>query len=502
MKKDYYTGKYKIRIGKREKLSLLILITLGIWGLLYFAEFWFWEGHPRNTFFFIVLSVVVFWGVLRSFFTWIFYFFVRLPIEGKTKKKYSLDVMTTAMPGEPYEMFANTLLKISQLDYTHTSYLLDGGNDPKLKELCLQTGTIHVNCEGVEGAKAGKINYCLKHFAKGELVFVIDPDHMPEPEMFEKVVHHFDKKRVGFVQIVQAYYNQNNTIVSQAVAEQTYGFYGPTMMALNGVGIPFAIGANCTFRRKTLDDIGGHAIGLAEDVQTSIRIHSKGWKSIYVPFRGSYGLVPETLSSYFKQQLKWSCGMFKMLFEEYPRAFKGLNLAGKLYYFYAGTHYLSGLITFLTLILPVIFLFGKIYAIEMALTDFLLHLAPYLIFSFSINMYIQRWYSCPKEKRIPWRSMLLEKGTWHIYLMGFIYAVIGKEVLWLPTPKTKELQSSALLVLPHAISILLSVSAIVFASITYQHIDAGTLLMMFFAAVNALVLLPVFAFGITKQRGM
>ena len=67
------------------------------------------------------------------------------------------------------------------------------------------------------------------------------------------------------------------------------------MMTMNHYGTVLAIGANCTFRRTALDSIGGHAAGLAEDMHTSMQLHAKGWKSVYVPAVLARGLVPSTL---------------------------------------------------------------------------------------------------------------------------------------------------------------------------------------------------------------
>jgi cellulose synthase (UDP-forming) len=267
-------------------------------------------------------------------------------------------------------------------------------------------------------------------------------------------------------------------------------------MSLHGLSMPLAIGANCVFRRKALDSIGGHAESLAEDANTSLRLHAKGWQSAYVPYRASYGLVPEDLTTFFKQQLKWSTGMFKLFFGEYFKSIKKLSWAGKIYYFFAGTFYLNGPVALLTFALPVIFLFCKIFAVEMSFIDFLVHLIPYLLVSVIINFFTQKWFSDSSERGFPWRSIFLEKGSWYIYLLGFIYAVSGKKVLYLPTPKNAARDACVKLVLPNIIVVILSLAAVIFVFCTYQRIDGGTILMSAFAIVNVLSLLPVIYTGI------
>jgi cellulose synthase (UDP-forming) len=94
------------------------------------------------------------------------------------------------------------------------------------------------------------------------------------------------------------------------------------MMTMNSYGTVNAIGANCVFRRKALDSIGGHAPGLSEDMHTAMQLFAKGWKSIYVPQIFSKGLVPSSLTSFYKQQLKWSRGTLDLLVTVFPKLFR------------------------------------------------------------------------------------------------------------------------------------------------------------------------------------
>ncbi len=486
----FFTGTKTLKVSTADKIIFLILITLGIQAALYFADYWFLGDHRKNLILFPILSYAIFRGVFRSIASWFIFLFASIPSERKSTSSRTVDVLMTAMPGEPLEMFATTLQAISEMRHPHTTYLLDGGDSPELKDLCHKFGAQHVNCVGIGGAKAGKVNHCLRNFAKSEIVLVLDPDHIPKPDFIDRVLPQFEDEKVGFVQVVQSYYNIRENFVARGAAEQTYGFYGPLMMGLNGLGIPVAIGANCTFRRAALDSIGGHAESLAEDVNTSLRLHAQGWKSVYLPFRASYGLVPADLKSFYSQQLKWAAGMFRLFFGEYFKVFPRLNLQAKLNYLFSGTFYLHGLTYFLTMVLPIVFLFGQIYAVEMKFSEFLYHALPFLLVATSIIYFVQRWYSDEGEKGFPWRSMLLERGTWHIYFLALIYTLIGKKVLYLPTPKKAGKQGGLILALPHLAVILLSGAAIVFALNTYHRIDDGTRLMVFFASLNIVTLLP------------
>ena len=486
-----FTGTKDIRVSWWDKVGLFLLLTMGIEATLYFADFWFLGGHRKNLWLFPILTYAVFRSMGRNLVSWAIFLFSSIPKPGQPRPDATVDILTTAMPGEPFEMIETTLTAIAAITHPHTAYLLDGGNDPALKALCTRVGAVHINCQGIQGAKAGKVNHCLRNYAKGEFVLILDPDHIPQTDFLDRVLPCFTADDVGFVQVVQAYHNIEESWVARAAAEQTYGFYGPLLMGLGGLGMPVAVGANCTFRRNALDDIGGHAESLAEDVNTSLRMHAKGWRSTYLPYRASYGLVPADLRSFYHQQLKWAAGMFRLFFGEYFQRFHQFNMQARLYYFFAGTHYLMGFATMLTLVLPIVFLFGKIFAVEMPFTVFAYHMLPYLIVSTAISFFVQRWYSDEGEKGFPWRSMFLEKGTWFIYFLAFVYTLAGKKVLYLPTPKRAGGGGTAYLAIPHLVIILLSMAAIIFAWVTYPRIDNGTQLMTFFAVLNIVTLLPV-----------
>jgi cellulose synthase (UDP-forming) len=476
-------------VSIRERIVLWVLITIGIEAVLYFADWWLEPAHRRNIFFFIFLTFAIFHGLYRSLVNWFYFLFINGTPPNTPQSGIAVDVFTTAMPGEPYAIFEKTLAAMTTIRYPHESYLLDGGNDPELKALCSRLGIHHLDCRDIKGAKAGKINYALGR-SHGEFILVIDPDHIPEPVFLDNVLGHFQNPEVGFVQVVQGYYNQDESMVARAGAEQTYSFYGPTMMGMNGLGTTVAIGANCTFRKKALESIGGHAVHLAEDLVTSIRLHAKGWKSVYVPQRLSFGLNPADLHSYFKQQLKWSTGMFNAFLGEYFKAFRTFRFTQKLHYFFAGTYYLEGAAAAITSILPILFLFFGLWAVEMDLQNFLLHIGPYAVMTFFIAWYAQRWYRYESEKGLLWRGMFLKKGTWPIFMLGLTYCLTRTKVPYLPTPKTAEKGIFTNLVVPHLAVMGLSAAAIAYALLTYDRFVAGTQLMMFFAACNILFLLP------------
>jgi cellulose synthase (UDP-forming) len=250
------------------------------------------------------------------------------------------------------------------------------------------------------------------------------------------VLGHFFDERVGFVQVSQAYYNQGRSFTAKGAAEQTYAFYGPGLMGLYGHGASVAIGANCTFRRSALASIGGHGIGLAEDLITAIRLHALGWRSVYVPEVISRGLVPEDLGSLYKQQLKWSRGVYEVLFSEMPRVFSTLTWRQRVSYLTIGTYYLFGLTTPLYLVFPYLYLWTGLQPANMRFSEFLIAVVPVSAVGVAIYALMQRWLCDPlTERGLHWRGLVLKWACWPVVLVGTVLAILRAEVPYIPTAK-------------------------------------------------------------------
>ena len=342
-----------------QRFFLLVLFIAGILSILQFADWWFREDHIGNIWLFILLSVVFWYSTFRLIVIWMSYLRIAKPEQIEAPQGLRIAIFTTSSPGEPLEMFEKTLAACRNITYPHTTYLLDDTRNPAFKECAERNGAVWLELVGIPGAKAGKINAALQ-LTTEDFILVLDPDHIPFPNFLDHTLGYFQDDKVGFVQVSQAYYNQYRSFTAKGAAEQTYAFYGPTQMGMHGYGCSVAIGANCTFRRKALESIGGHGIGLAEDLITSIRIHAAGWKSIYNPVVVSRGLVPEDFGSFCKQQLKWSRGVFEVTFVEMPKLFRKLTGWQRISYLTIGTYYLSGATSFFFTIIPFLFFFTGI----------------------------------------------------------------------------------------------------------------------------------------------
>lgn len=462
------------------------MILLGIFSILNFLFYFFGPANKGNQYLFALLGVALLYSSLKKLYLWYNYSNISIPEQPEKTPDLSVDILTTYFPGEPRQMTITTLEAITRITYPHTSFLCDEANDPFLKKFCKEHSIVHVTRANRKDAKAGNINNALKTVATGDICVILDPDHIPEPDFLDPILPHFANPEIGFVQIVQSYYNTKETLVARGAAEQTFQFYGPMMMTLNSYGAVNAIGANCVFRRAALDSIGGHAPGLCEDMHTAMLLYSKGWKAVYLPLILARGLSPSNLTDYFKQQLKWSRGTFDLLLKVYPKIFRKLTWRQKIHFGILPLHYLGGIICLLNFLIPIFSLLFSVTPWKGNIVDFGLVILPVIASSVLIRTYVQKWVIEKKERGFHLVGGLLHINTWWIYTMGFLYTIIDKNIPYLPTPKENDFNTNLRIIIPNAAIAFLSIFAIIYGLL--QDFTPFSIFMACFALFNALIM--------------
>ncbi|MBI4418249.1 MAG: glycosyltransferase [Ignavibacteriales bacterium] len=446
---DLWSTREAANVSFPYLLFVFALVSAGLLAVIRLADWWFRTEHVADTGFFVLLSLAFWYGIGRILVGWFNYLGIRKPQKRDAPPGVRVAIFTTSSPGEPLAMFEKTLAACRKIRYPHTTYLLDDTKDPRFREVAERHGAVWLELVGIPGAKAGKINKALSMTTE-DFILVLDPDHIPFPDFLDHVLGHFADERTGFVQVCQAYYNQSRSFVACGAAEQTYGFYGPILMGMFGHHSSLAIGANCTFRRTALESIGGHGIGLAEDMVTAIRLHAAGWHSVYIPIVVSRGLVPEDLGSFFKQQLKWSRGVYEILFSELPVVWRSLRWRQRLSYFLLGTYYLCGVTTFIYLLIPYCYLWFGFQPASMPFAQFLTMVGPVGLTGIILYLAVQRSLCHPElERGLHWRSLMLKIGCWPIYFLGTILSITRTNIPYIPTSKEAKRGEFFRLAWPH-----------------------------------------------------
>jgi len=244
---------------------------------------------------------------------------------------------------EPLALISGTAVCCLRMAYPKkTVYLLDDGRRPEVAALAQRLGCRYISRPENTHAKAGNINNALAQTG-GELVVMFDADHAPVQAFLQETMGFFKDSRVAFVQTVQHFYNpdpfQRNLLLHRVFTNEQDLFFKEIMPGRDRYNAAFWTGSGAIFRRRALQEVGGVLPQtLTEDLHTSLELHSRGWRSVYLNRVLSAGLSPESYSSYVRQRMRWTHGTMQTWWRANPIFKKGLSMGQRLCY-YASVHY-------------------------------------------------------------------------------------------------------------------------------------------------------------------
>jgi len=263
---------------------------------------------------------------------------LRRPPPPPPRAGWWVGVATTFVPGaEALEMLEVTVQALVALAYPHDTWVLDEGDDARVRALCRRLGARHFSRQALAPYQTaqGRFQARSQHgndtawlaahgFASYDLILNIDPDHVPAPTLLREVLGYFDDPTIGYVQVAQGYYNQAASFLARGAAEETYAYYSVTQMASYGLGCPIVTGCHTTHRVTALREVGGFAPHDADDLRITFLYRAAGWQGVYVPQLLARGLTPVDWAGYLRQQRRWARSVLDIKCRLYPR------LAGRL----------------------------------------------------------------------------------------------------------------------------------------------------------------------------
>ena len=385
-----------------------------------------WETH-KNPWYFTLLLVIFFFvnmgyiGWLLAYilsgglYAWIFFFVelyritfcaiayysmhtVTLPVHEAPHKKRTVDVLIPTL-NEDIEVLTKTITGARDIKGVRDVFVLDDGNRPHVKELADSLGVKYGARTEHNHAKAGNMNFGLG-LTDAEFIITFDADHVGTPHFLERTLGYFNDPEVAFVQTPQVFYNRSSFQHREVKgwdewSEQTM-FYDGLQPAKNTFNAAFYCGSSAILRRAAVDDVGGFATGTAtEDIHTAIRIHSKGWKSVFIPERLAYGLAPDDLKEYYRQRVRWGAGSLGLFFRtpDSPLRTKGLTLRQRLCYTDSMLGFMQGEVKLLYFCLPVGILFTSAAHLPVSVSLLLfLHLLYLIFMGIMTYIYSRRTY--------------------------------------------------------------------------------------------------------------
>jgi cellulose synthase (UDP-forming) len=334
----------------------------------------------------------------------------------------SVDVLVPTYD-EPVGVLRATLIGCAAIEHPHTTWLLDDGRRPEMAELARSMGVRYLTRPDNSNAKAGNINHALGHL-DGELLAVLDADHVPLPGFLDALVGHFDDPAVALVQAPHEFSNLDSVQHVEAEVHEQSLFFRVICPGKERNDSTFWCGSGTVLRREALLEIGGvQTTTIAEDFHTTIVLHSQGWKTRYVDRTLLLGLAPHDLDSFLLQRSRWARGNLRVLLtRQNPIWAAGLSFSQRLSYLGSLSHYFGGpqrlamlgvlCATLLTGVLP---LFGEPVVFGVLW-------APWVVLSLLATKLLGRGHVGPvTATRFGWITM----GIYSEAVLGLLLPAIG-----------------------------------------------------------------------------
>lgn len=398
---------------------------------------------------------------------------------------------------EPIDVVEDTLTCFYNLTYSNkhlyflddTRYDLPGQNEEQMQayrkaveDMCRRIG-VNLFRRKWHGAKAGMINdflnflegrhregFTLYPFAdraskgKEKYIIVFDADMNPFPDFVEQLVAIMETNpELAFVQTPQYYSNFEQNRVARAAGLQQAVFYEYICEGKSLQDAMFCCGTNVIFRRQALVDVGGFdESSVTEDFATSLKFHGKGWGSAYLNRVCAFGMGPEDLGGYFKQQFRWALGtvgLFRTILHGFIRNPRQLTPARWWEYFLSGTHYFIGWAFFTLVLCPILYLFFNVPAFFAKPDVYFLFFTPYLVLSLAVFLGTlhQRGYGFGDL----FQGIVLNAITFPVFMKASLLAMIGVRGTFGITPKGRSLSLPMTGLLPQIIAAAACLAAVV-----------------------------------------
>jgi cellulose synthase (UDP-forming) len=363
-------------------------------------------------------------------------------------RQVAVDVFITTC-GEDVGVIRRTATAAMAMRGAHTVWLLDDGGSDEVRDLAGELGAQYVRRTSTDGAKAGNINHALT-LAHGELFAILDADFVPMPDFLHETVPFFADDDVAFVQTPQTYSNLD-TIVSRGAAYMQAVFYRFVQPGRNRFNAAFCVGTNVVFRRAAIDQVGGMYEGSkSEDVWTSLMLHERGWRSVYIPTTLAVGATPETIEAYSRQQLRWATGGFEIMLTHWPWSRRRrLTLDQRVQYTVTATHYLTGIAPLLLLLVPPLQIYFDLTPMNLTVTP----LTWFLYYAgFYVLQILLAFYTLGSFR---WEVLLLAAVSFPIYVRALVNALRRRDQAWHVTGSTGAYRSPFAFIQPQVLMFVL-----------------------------------------------
>jgi len=372
-------------------------------------------------------------------------------------------------------------------------HVLDDGNRPVMRALSKRHGVAYIARDNNRGFKAGNLKNALLR-TNGDFVVICDADTRLFPTFLENTLGYFADPDVAWVQTPHWFYDIPRPkgwastlpaglrwlapvlrwITGRVGAGGDPFMSGSTMFfdviqrRRNRHGASFCCGAGSIHRREAIfahalqdhasDRVNAGTVKqrwmapattalqpfrfhVSEDIFTSIRMHSAGYKSVFHPQVEARMLSPWSMDAWAAQKLKYAGGTLDIFWRANPLFQRGMPWRIKLHYAATFWSYLAAPVLLLLLLAPVWALFTGTAPVQSYSLVFFAHLIPFLVAN-ELALIAGANGADGTQGRI------LSVATLPITLRAMVQTLMGHKVRFRPTPKTPVFSGALRFVLP------------------------------------------------------
>jgi len=524
-------GLFLFRYLKQTPTTRVIFLIFSVFLVLRYLSWRTFETLEFYDWLSFSIAIILFMAEVYGIFIFLLGSFVNIrPFERKPVPLPPEDMLPTVdvlVPSynESEEILEVTLMAALQMRYPvrkRRIYLLDdGGTDQKcttgsdaareqaltrresLFRLCQRLGVQYVTRERNAHAKAGNINDAMKK-TSGELLLILDADHVPTENFLENTVGLFAQdEKLFLVQTPHFFVNpdpiEKNLNTFYSAPSENEMFYRVVQQGLDYWNSSFFCGSGALLRRSLVEAQGGMSgETITEDAETALSLHGRGYNSAFISEPMLSGLQPETMGGFIGQRIRWATGMVQIFLLKRPLIMRGLTFPQRLCYANSCMFWFFPFARLVFLLAPVAFLvFGlQIYAANWQ--TFTAYAVPHLVAVLTVSSYL---YGRVRRSFVSELYELIQS----VYCLPAIVKTMlrPRAPAFKVTPKGEFLNRTFIspLAFPFYLLLVINVTALCFGSIRYftePNESTATLITMAFGFFNSVILLA--AIGALLER--
>ena len=247
----------------------------------------------------------------------IFLFTLLQPVERIANSLYNPSVLLLIPARDESVSLPTLFTMLDRLDYPRDRLrvvLIDDGSTDTTGELMAAAAAHRPNWRTLNLpaniGKAQALNLALAGRDYGDIVYIFDADHRPQPDCLRKAIAAFADPCVAGV--------SGRTIAGNALASPA-AFYSAVeamvhqLITMRGKDVlklgPALLGSNNGCRRSALAEVGGFRPGaFLEDSDLTLSLHRAGYTTRFIPDAVSFHQAPTSIRGYIRQHLRWGRG--------------------------------------------------------------------------------------------------------------------------------------------------------------------------------------------------